>query len=147
MFHRIYQGMPVESRIAFLFCLFNIRLLDIMSRSVQRFLLRRFRLCFSLFRFLYAFQFTHEIRKPGKAERIYKVCAVLSVLMQHHNIADRKGMPLIICRVVYVEFLIDCFQRCALRPPLQPGKFAHIDKVVILRLNGIEIVFYNSPAL
>ena len=72
------------------------------------------------------------------------MCAVLPVLMQHYNIADRKGMPLIICRVVYIEFLIDRFQCCALRPPLQLGKFANINQVVILRLNGIEIVFYNS---
>ena len=35
----------------------------------------------------------------------------------------------------------------ALCPPLQLGKLSHINKVVILRLNGIKIILYDAPAL
>ena len=52
--------------------------------------------------------------KFRKTIGIYKVCAVLPVLMQHNNIADGKGMSFVVCRVVYIEFYIKRTQFFAL---------------------------------
>ena len=57
------------------------------------------------------------------------MACVLPVLMQHHHIANGKGMPGKICRVVYIELGINIFKAHAL------PQFSGIDQSVILSGN------------
>ena len=55
--------------------------------------------------------------------------------MQHYNVTDGKGMPPVICRVVYVDFLINRFKFLLLRLSVYVGKLPRLDKVIFSRLD------------
>ena len=63
------------------------------------------------------------------------MACVFPVLMQHHHIAYRKGMPGKICRVVYVELGINILKAHALL------QFPGIDKGIILSGNRDTFFF------
>ena len=99
--------------------------------------------CFLRF---FALQRPCKFRKLRKSKGIYKMGSIFPVLMQHHDVADGKGMSLVVCRVIYIKLFKDCFQRFPLRLSLQFGQFTHINQVVILPFNGIKIVLCNAHA-
>ena len=69
------------------------------------------------------------------------------ILMQDHDITDRQGMPSVIFRVVYIEFLIDCFQHFALCLLLQFRQISYINQFIIFWLDSIKIVLCNTHTL
>ena len=44
---------------------------------------------------------------------IHIMACVLSVLMKHHHIADRKGMSPKICGAIYIKAGVNIFKACA----------------------------------
>ncbi len=75
-----------------------------------------------------------KLRHFGKASAVAVMGGILPVLMQHHDIRYRQGVPGEVCRAVHIEPGINAFQIILLR---QRGG---VGQLIILRLYGKAVV-------
>ena len=74
--------------------------------------------------------FLQKLRHLGKAHPIAVMGGILSVLMQHHDIRYRQGVPREVCQTVHIEPGINAFQIILRR------QRRRIDQLIILRFHG-----------